>query len=130
MDLDAPHTTTIRVRYGETDRMGAVYYANYLAYFEVGRTEQLRAAGVRYRDLEEEGFRLAVVEAGVRYLSPARYDELITVTARLAARTTVRLRHEYEVRGEDGRRVAEGYTVLACLDDTGRPVRLPARLTG
>jgi len=77
---------------------------------------------------EEEGFALAVVEAAVRYASPARYDERITVTTRLTKVTRVRLTHEYEIHGEDGRPIVTGHTVLACLDPSGRPRRLPDQL--
>lgn len=124
-----PHVTTIRVRYSETDRMGVVYHANYLAYFEIGRTEQLRAMGVRYRDLEDQGYALAVVEAALRYASPARYDEVVTVSTRLTRVTHARLTHEYEIRGEDGRLVVTGHTTLACLGPDGRVRRLPAHLS-
>jgi acyl-CoA thioester hydrolase len=125
---DAPHTTTVRVRYSETDRMGVVYYANYLVYFEIGRTEQLRAMGVRYRDLEDQGYALVVVEARVQYAAPAKYDETLTIATRLAEVSHVRLRHEYEITGEDGRRVAAGHTVLACLGRDGKVRRLPKGL--
>ena len=128
MTPNPPHTTTIRVRYSETDRMGFVYYAQYLVYFEIGRTEQLRAAGIRYRDLEDQGYALAVAEACVRYASPARYDETLTIATSLVEVTHVRLRHEYEITGEDGRRVASGHTVLACLGRDGKPCRLPEQV--
>ena len=121
----APHETRIRVRYSETDRMGYVYYANYLVYFEIGRTEQLREIGIRYRDLEDRGYALVVVEAQLRYASPGRYDEELTITTRLADTTRVRLTYEYEVYGDDGRPVCSGHTVLACLGPDGRPSRLP-----
>lgn len=122
-----PHETTLRVRYGEVDRMGVVYHAHYLAYFEQGRTEFLRARGRAYRDVEEDGSLLVVVETGLRFLRPARYDDLLCVRTRLVEARGVRLRFEYEVRrGED--LLATGYTVLAHTDRAGRPCRPPADL--
>src|SRR3954470_16032829 len=83
------HATELRVRYAETDRMGIVYYANYLVWCEVGRVEFMRALGRDYASLEREGFGLAVAEATVRYLAPARFDDLVRVQTTL---TTVRSR--------------------------------------
>ena len=124
-----PHETRVRVRYSETDRMGYVYYANYLVYFEIGRTEQLREIGIRYRDLEDRGYALVVIEADLKYASPGRYDEELTITTRLLNTTRVRLTHEYEIRGDDDRLVCTGHTVLACLGPDGRPARLPEDLS-
>jgi acyl-CoA thioester hydrolase len=126
--MDAPtrsHETLVRVRYGEVDRMGVVYHAHYLVYFEQGRTEYLRSLGGTYRRLEDDGTLLVVVETGVRHIRPATYDDLLTVTTRLTELRGVRMRFEYDVRrGEDV--LAQGYTVLAATDRTGRPTRLPA----
>lgn len=123
------HDTEIRVRYAEVDRMGVVHHANYLAYFEEGRTELLRAGGVTYRDVEDAGTLLVVVESGIRHLAPAHYDDLIVVRTRLAERGRVRLRFEYELL-RDGACLATGHTVLASTDRRGRPKRLPADLMG
>ncbi len=121
----APHTTEIRVRYGETDRMGVVYHASYFAYFEVGRTEWLRARGIRYRDLEERGIALVVVEASARYHAPARYDDLLAVRTRLASLARATIEFSYEV-ARGGEVLVEGATRLACVDAaSGRPRRLP-----
>lgn len=129
---DAWHESRVRVRYGEVDRMGVVYHGHYLAYFEQGRTELLRSLGATYRELEDAGHLLVVVEAGARYRRPARYDDELTVLTRLAEARAVRLRFEYEVR-RDGTCLATGHTVLACTDESGHPQRLPpalARLVG
>lgn len=122
--------TDIRVIYGDTDRMGVVYYANYLRYFEAGRNEYLRACGARYRDLEaEQGVMFPVVEANVRYLHPARYDDVLTVETRITELRRASLRFEYRVvRREDGRLLAEGHTVHACIDRDLRPTRLPEQV--
>jgi len=123
------HETTLRVRYGEVDRMGVVYHANYLPYFEQGRTEFLRSLGRAYRDVEDGGMLLVVADAGLRFHRPAGYDDLLRVRTRLASLTRVRLRFEYEVdRPADGVLVATGHTTLASTDREGRPVRLPAEV--
>src|SRR3954454_1125136 len=88
---------TIRVRYAETDRMGLLHHANYLVYFEQGRTELLRSLGMSYRDLEDQGYLLVLTRAEVRYRRPARYDDLLTVRTTLARATLVKLVHRYEV---------------------------------
>lgn len=130
-DILAPviHETTVRVRYGEVDRMGVVYHANYLPYFETGRTEFLRALGTDYRAVEESGMLLVVADAGLRFSRPAGYDDVLRVRTRLVEVSGVRLRFEYEVdRPSDGTRVATGHTTLASTDRSGRPVRLPAAM--
>jgi acyl-CoA thioester hydrolase len=119
--------TEIRVRYGDTDQMGVVYYANYLRYFEVARAEWLRAQGRTYRDMEARGHLLPVVEARVRYLQPARYDDLLAVEATPGEVRLASLRFDYRVRrGEET--LAEGWTTHACVGREGRPVRLPAEI--
>jgi acyl-CoA thioester hydrolase len=124
-----PRRTLVRVRYAETDRMGVVYYANYLIWFEVGRTEWLREAGWSYREMETSGVALPVIEAHCAYRQPARYDEEIEILTRASLITPVRIRFDYDaVRPADGARVADGYTVHAALDATGRPCRLPERI--
>jgi acyl-CoA thioester hydrolase len=121
--------TVIRVRYAETDRMGVVYYANYLVWFEVGRTEWLRDAGWSYREMETGGVALPVIEAHCEYRQPARYDDEIEILTRATLLTPVRIRFDYDaVRRADGLRVAAGYTVHAALDLSGRPRRLPERV--
>ena len=131
---DAPvtstvRTTRIRVRYAETDRMGVVYYANYLVWFEVGRTEWLRATGWSYREMEHDGVSLPVIEAHCDYTQPARYDDEIEIRTRAALLSPVRIRFDYDVvRAIDGTIVASGHTVHAALDVNGKPCRLPARV--
>ncbi len=108
--------------------MGVVYHSKYLHFFELGRTEAMRAAGMRYRDLEDEGVFLAVSEVGVRYLASARYDDLLTVRSRITAVGKARLRFDYEVAIEDGAPLVTGHTMLACVDENNRPRRLPPRV--
>ena len=112
------------VRYAETDMMGVVYHGSYLPWFEVGRTHLLRQHGVVYRQLEAEGFFLPVLEVGVRYLRPARYDDTITIVTTLREKPVLRIRLDYEVRRGD-ELLATGQTTHAFIDRNGRPVRPP-----
>jgi acyl-CoA thioester hydrolase len=121
--------TTVRVRYAETDRMGVVYYANYLVWFEVGRTEWLRESGWSYREMEVAGVSLPVIEAHCEYRQSARYDDDIEILTRATLLTPVRVRFDYDIiRASDQVVAAAGYTVHAALDANGRPCRLPDRV--
>lgn len=120
------HATTTRVRYGETDQMGVVYHANHLLYFEMGRTELMRAAGLPYSVLEDRGILLVVTEAACRYRSYAVYDETLRIETRVARIGKASIRFEYRVFASGGRLVSEGHTELAVVDREKKPVRLPA----
>jgi acyl-CoA thioester hydrolase len=121
--------STLRVRYAETDKMGVVYYANYLVWFEVGRADLLRSLGWSYRDMETAGVSLPVIEARCEYLRPARYDDEIEVRTEGRMLSPVRMEFEYHVvKVSDHTIVASGRTVHAALDTSGRPCRLPARV--
>jgi acyl-CoA thioester hydrolase len=115
---------SIRVRYAETDRMGLLHHANYLVYFEQGRTELLRSQGLSYRDLEDQGFLLVLTKIEVRYRRPARYDDLLTLRTTVVRTTMVRIDHKYELLC-DGQLLAEGTSTLACVDREGHPQPLP-----
>src|SRR5262249_39226330 len=115
---------TIRVRYAETDRMGLLHHANYLVYFEQGRTELLRSSGLAYKDLEDQVCLLVMAKIEVRYRSPVYYDELLTLRTRVVRTTSVRIDHGYELL-RDGMLVAEGSTTLACVDRDGKVQVLP-----
>lgn len=118
-----------RVRYAETDQMGRAYYGAYFAWFEVGRAEVMRELGLAYRELEAQGYLLAVAEAHAKYLAPASYDEVVVVRTRLARAGKSRVRFSSEVISkESGRKLAEGSVTLACVGPDGRPRRLPAEL--
>jgi acyl-CoA thioester hydrolase len=122
-------TSRVRVRYAETDTMGVVYYANYLVWFEVARTDVLRQAGWSYREMEADGYMLPVLEANCVYRQPARYDDEIDVKATGALVSAVRVKFVYDVvRAADDVLLASGYTVHASIDRTGRPCRLPDRV--
>lgn len=123
------HTATVRVRYGETDQMGVVYHPNYLLYFETGRTELLRAAGVAYSDLERSGVFLVVTEASLSYRSAARYDEELRIVTRVDHVGKATVGFAYRVLGPTGKLLAEGRTVLASVNAAKNPVRLPRSVT-
>jgi acyl-CoA thioester hydrolase len=121
------HATELRVRYAETDRMGIVYYANYLVWCEVGRVEFMRALGGSYAELEAQGYGLAVAEANVRYLAPARFDDLVRVETSLVEVRSRAVTFDYQISNADtGLRLATAHTALVSIDSTGRPVALPA----
>ena len=117
------------MRYAETDKMGIVYYANYLVWFEVGRTDLLRHAGWSYREMEVEGFSLPVIEAHCEYKQPARYDDELEVRTGGDLLSPIRVQFTYDiVRPVDEALLATGHTVHASLDRAGRPRRLPDRI--
>ncbi|SIO25401.1 acyl-CoA thioester hydrolase [Singulisphaera sp. GP187] len=118
------HETQVRVRYAETDRMGLLHHANYIVYFEMGRTELLRERGVAYRDLEDSGHLLVVVEVGCKFKKPAYYDDLLTIRTTVSRVTHVKVVHQYQVF-RDGMLLAEGHSTLACVDRDGKPQALP-----
>lgn len=121
------HETRFRVRYAETDQMGVVYYANYLVWMELGRAEYCRAAGIRYKDMEErDGVRLAVVDAHCRYLRPARYDEEIAVITWVARSNRRAVEFHYRIHdAASGNKIAEGETRHVFLGPDMRPMKLP-----
>ena len=121
------HSTDLRVRYAETDRMGVVYYANYLVWCEVGRVELLRAVGRSYAALEAEGIGLAVSDARVRYLSPARFDDLVRITTTLTGVRSRAITFDYLItHAESGTRLATAHTSLVSIDAAGRLAAIPA----
>jgi acyl-CoA thioester hydrolase len=115
---------SIRVRYAEVDRMGFLHHSHYLVYFEQGRTELLRSQGYSYRDLEDQGFLLVLTKVQVRYKSPARYDDLLTLRTTVVRTTLVKIEHHYELL-RDGLVLAEADTTLGCVNRDGRVQPLP-----
>lgn len=112
--------TAFRVRYAETDQMGMAYYANYLVWFEVMRGDFMRSVGVPYTSLEAKGYRLPIVEAHVRYVSPARYDDVVEVVARITEVRSRVVAFDYRVECE-GRLLATGWTRHVPMGTEGRP---------
>jgi len=118
------HEIEIRVRYSETDAMGFLYHGNYFAYFEMGRTELLRAQGGNYREIEEAGLYMVVVSVECKYRKPARYDDVLILKTRVVRVTPAKIEHEYRLyRGAE--LLTEAHSVLACVDRSGTPQRIP-----
>lgn len=118
------HETEIRVRYQESDPMGLLHHAAYFTYFEIGRTELLRAAGGNYRKMEEEGLLVVVVKADCRFRRPARYDDLLKIRTTITRVTAARIEHEYHVL-RDGETLAVGHVTLALVDRQGNLSQVP-----
>ncbi len=118
--------TTIRVRYGETDKMGYLYYGHYAEYFEVSRTDMIRSLGLTYREIEEKGIIMPVRSLKVDFKSPAYYDELLTVKSCLNTLPVIKLDIDYEICNARKQMICTGNTVLAFVDAaTGKPRRAP-----
>lgn len=120
---------SLRVRYSETDRMRIVYHANYIVWFEIGRTEFCRAAGFPYREMEEQGVLILVTGVDCRYRRSASYDDEVTIRTRMGDVGSRGLSFFYEiVRGDDGTLLAEGSTRHVFVDGAGRPIRIPEEI--
>ncbi len=129
--LEKYHEFEVRVTYADTDKMGVIYYSNYLRYFEAGRTELFRSMGVRYRDLEvQRKLFIPCVEANCQYLAPARYDDLLVVRSWIASvgRASIVFRNTVYNKDLGGKTVAEGFTRHALVNDLWRSVRIPPDL--
>lgn len=121
------HTITIRVRYPECDPMGYLHHSIFLQYFEMGRVELLRALAHNYADLERDGVFFVVVKVEVKYKAPARYDDELTLTTRVARQTHVRLDHTYILK-RGNTVVAEAGTTIACVGRDGQVMAIPPSL--
>ncbi|MDR3273382.1 MAG: acyl-CoA thioesterase [Flavobacteriaceae bacterium] len=123
-------TTTVRVRYSETDQMGYVYYGNYPQYFEVGRVELFRSVGLSYREIEDFGVMLPVSDLNIKYLKPAKYDdELFITTSVKKLPDGVRIFFEYEIKNQDGILLTTGAATLYFMDKvSGKVIRCPERI--
>jgi acyl-CoA thioester hydrolase len=118
--------TTIRVRYGETDRMGYSYYGNYAEYYEVGRVEALRALGWNYKQMEDDGILLPVYTFSIKYFKPAFYDDQLVIKTTIKELPGTRLRFDYEMYNADGEKINEGETTLVFVSaKTKRPCGAP-----
>ncbi|MBX7205949.1 MAG: acyl-CoA thioesterase [Bacteroidia bacterium] len=125
------HETKVRVRYGETDQMGVVYYGNYALYYETGRVEALRSLGMTYREMEESGVQMPVLEMHCRYLAPALYDEYLTIRTIIREMPAARITFDFEVLSEQAQLINRGMVSLAFINTaTNRPTRCPAKLAG
>jgi len=120
------HKTTIRVRYGDTDKMGFVYHANYFRWFEVGRSEMLRSMGIPYKSIESKGFFLPLSEVHCKFNGPSRYDDVLHIETCLDTRYKAGMKFDYQIFSEGGEKpLAVGYTKHAFMDGSGRLVRPP-----
>jgi len=121
--------TKFRVRYSETDQMQYVYYGNYAAYYEVGRVEALRKLGMTYKDLENSGIMMPVLETHSYYHQPARYDELLTIKITIPQLPLVKIKFQYEIYTENGEKIHSGETTLAFIKTrTGKPTKMPEQM--
>jgi acyl-CoA thioester hydrolase len=128
--LKISNVTSYRVIYGDTDQMGVVYYANYLRWFERGRSEWLRQIGLPYATIEQHGFHFPVSEVGCRYAQSAHYDDVVRIKTELVELGRASLSFDYQISREgDGCILATGSTKHACIDGSGRVARIPRILT-
>lgn len=120
------NTISFRVRYGETDQMGVVYHGNYAQYLEMGRVEWLRELGVSYREMEDNGIMLPVINLNIKYLKSAYYDELIFVKTMLKKKPAVRIEFDYIITNEQDEILVEANTILAFMNiSKKRPIKCP-----
>ena len=126
LDIQYAHSYQLRVRYGETDRMGYCYYGNYAEFLEVGRVEAIRSKGITYKKLEDDGIMLPVFEFQIKYLAPAKYDDLLTIVTRISHLKGSRLYFNYEIFNEQNNKLAEASTTLVFVKaDTMKPTLAP-----
>jgi acyl-CoA thioester hydrolase len=119
----------IRVRYGETDKMGVVYHGSYPLYYEEARTEMLRSAGISYAELERQGIMMPVTEMHVKYIASARYDDLLTVRVTLKQPPGARIVFHYQILNQNGTLINEAELTLVFVNEaTLRPCRIPRAL--
>ena len=120
------HTTTCRVIYGDTDKMGFVYHANYFRWFESARSEMFRYLGMSYKSIESRGFFLPLSEIYCKFNSPSQYDDILLIETSLNTSIKASMQFNYQIFSEDGSKLlAEGYTKHACVDTNSRVVRPP-----
>lgn len=119
----------IRVRYGETDKMGVVYYGNYALYYEVGRTELFRELGLSYKHFEQQGIILPVVSLNIKYIAPAYYDDVLTIKTTLTELPGYKINFTYEIFNKENKCINQGETSLVFIDEAkGRPIKAPPEL--
>jgi acyl-CoA thioester hydrolase len=117
--------TNIRIRYSETDKMGYLHHANYLNYFETGRTEMLRSMGMTYKEMEQDGILLPVLSANINYNAPSYYDDVLTVKTYMKKKPGIKVFFEYEIYNEYSLLICTGNTTLVFVDAVSRKPRRP-----
>jgi acyl-CoA thioester hydrolase len=124
------HKTTCRVRYGDTDKMGFVYHANYFRWFEIGRSEMFRSMGIPYKSIESKGFFLPLSEMHCTFNAPSQYDDILVIETSIDTRYRAGMKFDYKIFSENNDKLlASGYTKHAFVDSGGRVVRPPKFLT-
>ena len=119
-------STSIRVRYGETDQMRVVYHGNYATYFEVARTEWLRSLGVTYKYMEDSGIMLPVISLSFNFIKSAKYDDILTITVELKKSPLVKIEFDYEIVNQNKEKISTGNSVLAFINmETNKPTKCP-----
>ena len=127
--IDRTFFTQIRVRYSETDQMGYCYYGNYAQFLEIGRVEALRNLGFRYKEMEENGILLPVLDFQIKYLIPAKYDDLLTIETSIVSVKGTRILFDYRILNENDAVVAHASTTLVFVSkDTMRPIKAPENI--
>ncbi len=120
---------TSRVRYAETDQMGYVYYGNYPQFFEIGRVEALRALGISYKEMEEEGIMLPVAKLEIKYVAPAKYDELLVIKTEIRELPGRRITFHHEIKDEKGKLLTLGMVQLVFASiESKKPCPIPPNL--
>lgn len=123
------HESFVRVRYSETDRMGYCYYGNYAQFFEIGRVEALREVGFPYKELEDKGIILPVLDYYIKYIAPAYYDDHLRIVTIIKEVPSFRFSFEYEVYNQHNQKITIGTTTLVFIDsNTKRPIKCPKDL--
>lgn len=123
------HTQQIRVRYGETDKMGYVYYGNYALYYEIGRVELLRSQGIEYSKLEKLNIGLPVIEYEIKFLKPAFYDDVITIETSINQKPTSKITFTYQSFNEKNELINRGKVTLVFINlKTGKPIKCPENI--
>jgi acyl-CoA thioester hydrolase len=127
--IERKFITQIRVRYSETDQMGYCYYGNYAQFLEIGRVEALRNSGFRYKDMEQQGILLPVLDFQIKYIFPAKYDDLLTIETTIVAIKGTRIIFDYEIINEMGVKIATASTTLVFVSkESMRPMKAPENI--
>ncbi|MEO1253796.1 MAG: thioesterase family protein [Bacteroidota bacterium] len=123
------HEIQLRVRYADTDKMGFAYYGNYPRYYEIARVESFRALGFPYKEMEDTGIGMPVLDLSIKYHAPAKYDDLLSIRLVIPEMPRARMKFLYEVRNEEEKLINTGETILAFMNmQNGRPVKMPERM--
>jgi acyl-CoA thioester hydrolase len=129
MEINYSFTYQLRVRYSETDKMGYCYYGNYASYLEVGRVETMRSLGVSYKSMEDEGVMLPVLDFSIKYLLPAKYDDLLSVKTIITKIEGTRIYFDYEIYNEENQKLIIAQTCLVFVGvKTMKPIAVPEHL--